>query len=68
MGKAHEECASCRARIWIVMQPSFAIEGDRLLCWGCAIERGGVYDINEGWWVTAPDTADLLDELVEQRT
>ncbi len=55
-------CNVCGA----VIQPSadrgFTYGERGVLCWECAIRRGGSYDSDEDRWSTAPDVVDLPDE------
>lgn len=54
------ECAECGSLI-PEGAPSFAFGPDpgEVLCFECAVRRGGKYDALEDHWTTLPDTSDL---------
>ena len=37
----------------------YAFGDDGILCWTCAVERGGLYDVEHECWVNEPDLRDL---------
>ena len=54
-------CVACGKSIAASTARAFAYgEGD-LLCWSCALERGGVFDDEREDWVRAPDLGGLPD-------
>ena len=55
-------CAQCGATAVSSAERSFAFGVGTLLCWSCAIERGGRYDAEREVWTTSPDVSDLPDE------
>jgi hypothetical protein len=56
------ECAVCHAEIEPGTDRAFFFTPERLLCFRCASERGGVYDADEETWTTPADTSDLENE------
>lgn len=40
--------------------PCFAFGEDGVLCWGCALARGGSYSADEDRWTRDPRVDDLL--------
>lgn len=56
-----ETCAQCGAPVALEFERGFAVDTDRLLCWGCSIERGGEYDAELDRWVVAPNILDLAE-------
>jgi hypothetical protein len=54
-------CIACGKSIDASTARAFAYgEGD-LLCWSCALERGGVFDEDREDWVRPPDLKGLPD-------
>lgn len=58
----HEPCADCGAVVVEGLSPIFPFGESEVLCWECAIRRGGKYDAELDVWTVEPDTADLPDE------
>jgi len=56
-------CAGCGTAIPDDSR-SFAFGETQLLCWECAIRRGGSFDAKEDRWITEPHTEDLPAEEV----
>jgi hypothetical protein len=54
----YEICASCGTEVLPTERP-YAFE-DQVLCYECAIARGGVYDETHDHWDRPPDVSDLL--------
>lgn len=52
-------CADCGAPTdpWA---RSYAFGEQSVLCWSCAVRRGGRHDAQEDAWTTAPGVDDLL--------
>lgn len=59
--ESRETCSQCGGSIGLEFERAFAFDPEHLLCWGCAVERGGQYDTDLDSWVVAPDIADLID-------
>ncbi|MDP3940485.1 MAG: hypothetical protein Q8R92_20405 [Deltaproteobacteria bacterium] len=59
--EARVPCAGCGAAIADDSR-SFAFGENQLLCWGCALRRGGSFDAEEDQWSTDPRTDDLMAE------
>jgi hypothetical protein len=57
-----ETCGSCGAAISPDSERGYAFGLSGLLCWTCAIRRGGRYDAELERWVGPPDVSDLPDE------
>lgn len=55
-------CAQCGTPVALSSDRAFAFGIGNLLCWGCAMERGGRYDAELDRWTTSPDVADFPDE------
>lgn len=55
-------CASCGEVISPATDGGFAYGTQGVLCWECAIRRGGSYDADQDRWTTPPDVSDLPDE------
>ena len=49
-------CADCGASS---LARSFPLGNDSILCWDCAVRRGGQFDAELDEWTTSPDIADL---------
>lgn len=58
-------CADCGAVISIATDRGFSFGAQGVLCWECAIRRGGSYDANEDRWTEPPDVADLPERSSE---
>ncbi len=58
------QCAVCGAGINVVADRYFALSDtdESILCFECAIERGGQYDENDDAWLVSPDVSSLPDE------
>ncbi len=55
------ECCDCAATIEPGTARAFALDGE-VLCFECAIRRGGVYDEPHDRWLVAPKLEDEPDE------
>jgi hypothetical protein len=55
----HSLCADCGALIDPDGARSYTFGEQGVLCWSCAIRRGGSYSAEEEVWTTAPSLADL---------
>lgn len=49
-------CPDCGTRS---LDRGFPIGDDAVLCWDCAIRRGGQFDSDLDEWTTAPETSDV---------
>jgi hypothetical protein len=61
-GELSESCSLCGGTILGGAEPGFAFGLESVLCWSCALRRGGRYDGELERWVGAPDVSDLSDE------
>ena len=52
------ECCSCGAPLGGTEHDAFRVD-DALVCYDCAVRRGGLYDTRQGRWVMEPDVSDL---------
>lgn len=52
-------CADCGAEISRTQGRGYLFAGERVLCFDCALRRGGSYDERSDRWTRAPATADL---------
>jgi hypothetical protein len=55
-------CAGCGAEVQGSRDRCFAFGEDSLLCWDCAIARGGEYEPEIETWVRPPDMTGLLEQ------
>ncbi len=55
-------CAACGALVGPGSARSYGFATDALLCWQCAVDRGGSYDAERERWVSPPRVADLVPE------
>lgn len=56
------ECANCGAIIAEGTDPGFPFGENSMLCFECAIRRGGEYDSSEDRWVVLPSVSDLEEQ------
>ena len=61
-----ETCADCGAPTVVGRERGYAA-GSRVLCFACALERGGSYDSDQDRWTVPPRADDLLDEDHRER-
>jgi hypothetical protein len=54
-------CVACGAPVDETTHRAYAFGEDGLLCWSCALDRGGIYDTEQEIWVSAPDLEGLPD-------
>jgi hypothetical protein len=54
-----EPCADCGEIVLEGLSPIYNFGEGEVLCWKCAIRRGGKYDSERDNWVEPPNTADL---------
>jgi len=59
---ALDRCADCGADIRPGAEPVFAFGTAGMVCWDCALRRGGRYDAERERWSEAPDLRDLVPE------
>lgn len=57
------ECADCKSEIWEGSDPSFPFAENAVLCFTCALRRGGRYDSGHEIWVVVPDLNGLTQEV-----
>lgn len=55
-------CADCEQDVGLEDSHAFTLPDGGLLCWACALIRGGVYDDKYDRWVVSPAAEDLPDE------
>jgi len=55
-------CAACGCEIAAGRDRAYEIGGNGVLCFSCALRRGGSYDEREDRWRTAPDISGLATE------
>lgn len=58
-------CSDCGAEIHMAQDRTYAFGAESVLCFACAIRRGGSYDEQHDVWQQAPELGDLArpDEL-----
>jgi hypothetical protein len=59
-------CAACGASVMEGASRGFALGGPNVLCWECAVRRGGRYDARQDRWTVSPDVSDLSRSLVRE--
>jgi hypothetical protein len=55
------ECCECGAEVVPAIDSAYVLDG-AVLCFDCAVRRGGDYDAEEERWTVAPRVSDLPDE------
>ena len=56
------QCEDCRVETSATLYRGYVFSDAGVLCFECAIRRGGVYDGAKERWTRAPDIADLMHE------
>jgi hypothetical protein len=54
-----DSCAECGAQIRPNTDRGYSGSGGVVLCFDCAVARGGVFDADEDRWSAAPSVGDL---------
>jgi len=54
-----EPCSNCGTIVAEGLSPLYRFGERGVLCWKCAIARGGKYDAEHDTWIETPHTADL---------
>ena len=54
-----ELCRECGAEVHASRDRTYALDAERVLCFACAVKRGGAYDERHDLWTAAPDLAGL---------
>lgn len=57
-----ETCVACGAATAPSRDRGFAFGPSGVLCWSCAVPRGGHYDPEQERWVVEPDHGDLVGQ------
>jgi hypothetical protein len=60
-------CLDCGAEISSATGRSYAFGGSGVLCWECALRRGGSYDAERDDWSVEPGVRDLEREVFDPR-
>ena len=55
-------CAACGGPVSDGIDRGYAFEADAVVCWQCAVGRGGRYDAGEDRWIEPPEVEDLRSE------
>lgn len=55
------DCAECGEPVARGIDEAFQFGERMVLCFGCATQRGGVYDAERDTWVTPPNLTGLDD-------
>jgi len=58
-------CADCGAEIDAGVERAYAFGTAGVLCWECAVRRGGAYDGQREAWTRLPQVDDLQGEGFE---
>ena len=53
-------CALCGALV-DARERAFSFGSEGVLCFSCALERGGAYDAEHDRWTQSPDVSDLSE-------
>jgi hypothetical protein len=61
-----ESCVDCGAATDVGRDRGY-VAGEQVLCWTCAIKRGGNYDADQDRWTVPPRTDDLWDDEYRAR-
>lgn len=56
------ECVVCGEAVSLTTDRAYLLDDRDCLCYGCAVQRGGIYDEEEDRWTVAPNAGDLPDE------
>jgi hypothetical protein len=64
----HSICSDCGSASEAGRGREFAFGYDGVLCWGCALRRGGRYDARRDSWTRPPRVDDLLPRHERQRS
>jgi hypothetical protein len=62
----HRPCVVCGEIVAEGLTPFYELADERVLCLGCALQRGGRHDPTEDRWIVPPQTSDLEPEPVEK--
>ena len=54
-----ESCSECGSDVHASRDRTYAIDAERMLCFACALRRGGSYDEGHDFWKQAPDLEGL---------
>lgn len=54
-----ERCADCSDELDPELNRGFSVGPDAVLCFRCAVARGGSWDERQERWVIEPETGDL---------
>lgn len=60
-GETIDTCADCGVGLNVGRERGY-VAGERVICWACALERGGSFDSNKDRWTVAPRTDDLSED------
>lgn len=55
-------CAACGVEVTADSDRPFGFGTENVLCYACAMARGGAYDPERDVWVAEPDVSGLRDE------
>lgn len=58
-------CVGCGEPVGL-RERSFSVTGEGVLCWSCALGRGGQYDQEVDDWIVAPETEDLRRSWLQE--
>jgi hypothetical protein len=56
------ECNDCGAEVTPGADRTYSISPELILCFECAVKRGGIYEEREDRWLKEPDVSDEPDE------
>jgi hypothetical protein len=52
-------CSQCGEEFWPELERGFVLVEEVVLCFECALARGGIYEEREDRWVKPPDLTGL---------
>ncbi len=55
-------CAQCGEELWPELERAFTFGDDQVLCFECAIARGGIYNERKDRWMKPPNVTGLVHD------
>ena len=66
-GERPSTCSDCGSPVEAGRDRGFSFGSDGVLCWACALRRGGSYDARRERWTRPPRVDDLLPRHERER-
>jgi hypothetical protein len=54
-------CDVCGEPVDTINERAYAFGDEGIVCWSCAIDRGGIWDVERECWSTEPDLEGVHD-------